>query len=163
MCVQTIFTITSIGLKVAEGIQANKAAKAQAAYSEQQARLARQTAEANAQRPLEAGRERLGQYLARTGQSNVDLARGSPVDAAAKVAERAQHDHLTTLHGGEVTAWHHKVAATNARAQGRAALQGALVGAGMSLLGEASKESWFGGNARRKASPHLSFIVPYGA
>ena len=93
-----------------------------------QARLARQTAAANAQRPLEEGRERLGQYLARTAQSNVDLARGSPVEAAAKIAERAQRDHLTTLHGGKVAVWGH---AANARARGRAALQGAFIDAGI--------------------------------
>lgn len=161
MCLQTALTIAGVGLKVAEGIQANKAAKVEAAYSEQQARLARQTAEANAQRPLDEGRERIGQYLARTGQTNVDLSRGSPVDAAAKIAERAQRDHLTTLHGGEVAAWEHKVDAANARARGRAALQGAIVGAGMSLLGEASKDNWFGGGAPRSGrTPHIGFIVP---
>jgi len=163
MCLQTVFTVASIGLKVAEGIQANKAAKAQAAYSEQQARLARQTAAANAQRPLEQGREVLGAYLARAAQSNVDLARGSPVDAAAKIAERAHRNHLTALHGGEVSAWHHRVDAANARARGRLALQGAFVDAGMSLLGEASKESWFGGAvARLHRRIGSGFIVPTG-
>lgn len=163
MCLQTAFMLASIGLKVAEGVQANKAAKAEAAYSEQQARLARQTAAANAQRPLDEGRERIGQYLARTGQSQVDLSRGSPVEAAAKIAERAQRDHLTTLHGGEVRAWGHKVDAANARTRGRNALQGAIIGAGMSLLGEAARESWFGGNARRKPPASAGyFIVPYG-
>jgi hypothetical protein len=162
MCLQTIVTVASIGLKVAEGIQANKAAKAEAAYSEHQARLARQTAAANAQRPLEEGREVLGAYLARAAQSNVDLARGSPVDAAAKIAERAQRNHLTALHGGEVAAWHHKVDAAAARARGRAALQGAVFGAGLSLLGEASQESWFGGGLRRRSPSRTIFIVPYG-
>jgi len=163
MCLQTALTVAGIGLKLAEGVQANKAAKRDAAYSELQARIVRQSAEANAQQPLNEGRERIGQYLARTGQSNVDLSRGSPVDAVAKIAERAQRDHLTTLHGGEVSAWAHKVDASNARARGRAALQGAAIGAGMSLLGEASKENWFGGNSRRKPSaPGSYFIVPYG-
>ena len=162
MCLQTAFTVASIGLRVAEGIQANKAAKAEAAASEQQARLARQTAAMNAQRPLDEGRERIGQYLAQTGQSNVDLSRGSPVDAAAKIAERAQRDHLTALHGGEVAAWGHKVDAVAARARGRSALQGAILGAGMSLLGEASKENWFGGNPRRSSQAgSRTFIVPY--
>ena len=162
MCLQTAFTVASIGLRVAEGIQANKAAKAEAAASEQQARLARQTAAMNAQRPLDEGRERIGQYLAQTGQSNVDLSRGSPVDAAAKIAERAQRDHLTALHGGEVAAWGHKVDAVAARARGRSALQGAILGAGMSLLGEASKENWFGGNTRRSSQAgSRTFIVPY--
>jgi hypothetical protein len=119
MCLQTALTVAGIGLKLAEGVQANKAAKAEVAYSEQQARIVRQSAEANAQQPLNDGRERIGQYLARTGQSNVDLSRGSPIDAAAKIAERAQRDHLTTLHGGEVSAWAHKVDAANARARGR--------------------------------------------
>ena len=162
MCLQTVFMVASIGLKVAEGIQANKAAKAEAAYSEQQARLARETAVANAQRPLDEGRERLGQYIARTAQSNVDLARGSPVDAAAKIAERAQREHLTVLHGGDVEAWAHNVNAANARARGRAALQGAVIGAGMSLLGQAANENWFGG--AKRAGPHSlgGFIVPFG-
>lgn len=160
MCLQTALTVAGIGLKLAEGVQANKAAKRDAAYSEQQSRIVRQSAEANAQQPLNDGRERIGQYLALTGQSNVDLSRGSPVDAAAKIAERAQRDHLTTLHGGEVSAWAHKVDAANARARGRAALQGAVVGAGMSLLGEASKENWFGGPARRTQRPYNYFVVP---
>lgn len=95
-------------------------------------------------------------------QSNVDLARGSPVEAAAKIAERAHRDHLTALHGGEVSAWHHKAEAVNARVRGRAALQGAIIGAGMSLLGEASKETWFGGNPRRSSQAgSRTFIVPY--
>jgi len=162
MCLQTAFTVASIGLRVAEGIQANKAAKAEAAASEQQARLARQTAAMNAQRPLDEGRLRIGQYLAQTGQSNVDLSRGSPVDAAAKIAERAQRDHLTTLHGGEIAAWGHKVDAVNARARGRSALQGAILGAGVSLLGEASKETWFGGIPRPSSQAgSRTFIVPY--
>ncbi|MBL8781846.1 MAG: hypothetical protein JNL06_13000 [Alphaproteobacteria bacterium] len=149
-------------MRVAEGIQANKAAKAEAVASEQQARLVRQTAAMNAQRPLDEGRERIGQYLAQTGQSNVDLSRGSPVEAAAKIAERAQRDHLTALHGGEVAAWGHKVDAVAARARGRSALQGAILGAGMSLLGEASKENWFGGNPRRSShAGSRTFIVPY--
>jgi hypothetical protein len=162
MCLQTVFTVASIGLKVAEGIQANKAAKAQAVYSEHQARLARQTAAANAQRPFEQGREHLGAYLARTAQSNVDLARGSPVDVAAKIAERTQRDHLTALHGGDVAAWHHKADAAAARARGRNALQGAVFDAGLSLLGEASRESWFGGGTRRRPAPYTVFVVPYG-
>ena len=163
MCLQTAVTVASIGLRVAEGIQATKVAKREAAISEQQAALARQTAAANAQRPLDEGRERIGQYLARAGQSNVDLARGSPVDAAASIAARAQREHLTTLHGGDVAAWSHKVDAANARARGRAALQGAVIGAGMSLLGEASRESWFGSApARRPRALQSSFVVPYG-
>jgi len=162
MCLQTAFMVASIGLKVAEGIQANKAAKAEGVTSEQQARLVRQTAAMNAQRPLDEGRERIGQYLTQTGQSNVDLSRGSTVDAAAKIAERAQRDHLAALHGGEVSAWGHKVDAANARTRGRDALQGAIIGAGMSLLGEAAKENWFGGNPRRSSpAGSRTFIVPY--
>lgn len=161
MCLQTAFTIASIGLRVAEGIQANKIAKAEAATSEQQARLVRQAAAMNAQRPLDDGRERIGRYLAQTGQSNVDLSRGSPVDAAAKIAERAQRDHLTALHGGEVAAWEHKLDAASARARGRSALRGATFGAGMSLLGEASKENWFGGTRRSSPAGSRTFIVPY--
>jgi hypothetical protein len=161
MCLQTVFTVASIGLKLADGIQANKAAKAQAVYSEHQARLARQMAAVNAQRPLEQGREHLGAYLARAAQSNVDLARGSPVDAAAKIGEQAQRNHLTALHGGEVAAWHHRVEAAHTRARGRGALQGALIGAGFSLLGEASRDDWFRSAAvplyRRAGS---GFIVP---
>jgi hypothetical protein len=163
MCLQTALTVVGVGLKVMDGIQANKAAKADAAISEQQARIARQTAAANAQRPLDDGRERIGRYLARTGQTNVDLSRGSPVDAAAKIAERAQRDHLVTLHGGEVSAWEHKIDAANARTRGRNALRGAMIGAGFSLLGEATKENWFGGTASRPLRPvHTAFVVPDG-
>jgi hypothetical protein len=162
MCVQTVLTIASVGLKIAEGVQATRAAKAEAAYSEQQARLARQTAAANAVRPLDEGRERLGQHLARAAQGNVDLAQGSPVDVAAKIAERAQRDHLTALHGGEVAAWQHKIDAANARARGRSALQGAIVGAGLSLLGQAAQENWFGGAPVRRRQPPSGFVVPYG-
>jgi hypothetical protein len=85
------------------------------------------------------------------------------VDVAAKIAERAQRDHLTTLHGGEVQAWSSNIAAANARARGRAALNGALFSAGLSLLGQASQENWF---APRPAQPRLvkgGFYVPYGA
>lgn len=161
MCLQTALTVAGIGLKFAEGVQASKAAKREAVVNEQHAGLARQTAAANAQRPLEEGRERIGRYLARAGQGNVDLAQGSPVDAAAKIAERAQRDHLSTLHGGEVQAWESNIAASNARARGRAALQSTLLGAGMSLLGEAARENWFAPS--RRPSPHLSagFRVPF--
>jgi hypothetical protein len=162
MCLHTALTIASLGLKVAEGVQAQKSAKREAAISEQQAALARQTAAANAQRPLDEGRERIGQYLARTGASNVDLARGSPVDVAADVATRAQREHLTTLHGGEVAALGYKVEAANARARGKAALQGAIIGAGTSLLGQASLESWFARSAPRRQSGFNSFVVPFG-
>ena len=72
MCLQTAFMIASVGMRIAEGVQANKAAKREAVISEQQATFARQTAAANAQRPLDEGRDRLGQFLARTGASNVD-------------------------------------------------------------------------------------------
>lgn len=160
MCTHTALTIAGFGLKIIDGVNANKAAKAEAAYSEQQARLARQTAAANAQAPLEAGREHLGQYLARTGQTQVDLSRGSPVDAAAKLTERAQRDHLTALHGGEVAAWSHKVDAANARVRGRAALQGAFVGAGLSLLGAAAQDNWFGGQPRKRETGVRWFSVP---
>lgn len=162
MCLQTVFAVASIGMKIAEGLQANAVAKSEAAYSQAQARIARQTAAANAQRPLDEGRERIGQHLARTAQGNVDPAQGSPVDVAAKIAERAQRDHLTTLHGGEVQAWHSNIAAANARARGRSALQGALFGAGMSLLGEASKENWFAPSPSRSRSLSGGFFVPYG-
>jgi hypothetical protein len=64
-----------------------------------------------------------------------------PGDATAKIAERIQHNYLTTLHGGEVAAWHNNIDA----ACGRIALQGAVAGARMSLLGEAAKENWFDG------------------
>ena len=160
MCLQTVFAIASIGMKIAEGVQANAAAKSEAAYAQAQGRLARQTAAANAQRPLEEGRERLGQHLARIAQGNADTAQGSPVDVAAKIAERAERDHLTTLHGGEVEAWQSNIAAANARARGRAALNGALFGAGMSLLGQAANENWF---APRAPSRRISggFTVPY--
>lgn len=161
MCLQTAITVASIGLKVADGVQANKAAKREAAISEQQAALARQTAAANAQRPLDEGRNRLGQFLARTGASNVDPSRGSPVDVAADIASRAQRDHLTTLHGGEVEAWGHKIDAANARARGKSALQGALIGAGLSLLGEASRENWFAPRQAPSRRPSGGFIVPY--
>jgi hypothetical protein len=161
MCLQTVITIASLGMKIAEGAQANAAAKSEAAYAHAQGRLARNTAVANAQRPLEEGRERLGKHLARAAQSNVDPSQGSPVDVAAKIAERAERDHLTTLHGGEVQAWHQNIAAANARARGRAALNGALFGAGMSLLGQAANENWF---APRAPARRLSggFTVPYG-
>lgn len=162
MCLQTVFAIASIGLKIAEGVQANAAAKSEAAYAQAQGRLARNTAAANAQRPLDEGRERLGQHLARTAQGNADLAQGSPVDVAAKIAERAQRDHLTTLHGGEVQAWHSNIAAANARARGRAALQGALLGAGMSLLGQASRENWFAPSPSPSRRMSGGFFVPYG-
>ena len=162
MCLQTALTIASIGLKVAEGVAASRAAKAEAVYSEQQAALARQTAAANAQRPLDEGRDRLGQHLARTGASNVDPSRGSPVDVAADIATRAQREHLTALHGGDVAAWGHKIDAANARARGKAALQGAFIGAGMSLLGQASQENWFGGGPLRQKRGLSSFVVPFG-
>jgi len=161
MCLQTALTVVGVGFRVLEGIQANKAAKADAAVSEQQARIARQTVAANAQTPLDDGRERIGRYLARTGQTSVDLSRGSPVDAAAKIAERAHRDHLMALHGGEVSAWEHKIDAANARTRGRNALHGAIVGAGMSLLGEASKDNWFGGTtSHRLRTLHTGFVVP---
>jgi len=165
MCLQTVTAIATLGLKVAEGMQANRAAKAYAAYSEQQARLARQTAAVNAQRPLEEGRERLGAYLTRTAQTSVDTTSGSPVDAAAKIAEQAQRNHLTTLHGGEVAAWEHKIDAANARVRGNNALRGAVIGAGMSLLGEASRENWFGSSPSRTRARTLhnsQFVVPLG-
>jgi len=161
MCLQTAFTVASIGLRIAEGIRANHAAKTDAATSEQHARLARQTAALNAQRPLLEGREHVDRHLVQSGQSNVDLSRGSPMDAAAKIAERAQREHLTALHGGEVSAWEHKIDAANARTRGRNALHGAILDAGVSLLGEAAKESWFGGTmSRRFRKPHTGFVVP---
>ncbi len=162
MCLQTVFAIASIGMKIAEGVQANAAAKSEAAYAQAQGRLARQTAAANAQRPLEEGRERLGQHLARIAQGNADLSQGSPVDVAAKIAERAQRDHLTTLHGGEVQAWHSNIAAANARARGRNALQGALFGAGLSLLGQAANENWFASSPAPSRRMSGGFFVPYG-
>ena len=162
MCLQTVFTIASLGLKIAEGVQANAAAKSEAAYAQAQGRLARNTAVANAQRPLEEGRERLGQHLARTAKGNADPAQGSPVDVAAKIAERAERDHLTTLHGGEVQAWAQNIAAANARARGRVALQGSLLGAGMSLLGQAAKENWFAPASPRGRSLSGGFFVPFG-
>ena len=161
MCLQTALTIASIGLRVVEGVQANKTAKREAAISEQQAALARQTAAANAQRPLDEGRDRLGQLLARTGASNVDPSRGSPVDVAADIASRAQREHLIALHGGEVAAWGHKIDAVNARARGKAALQGALIGAGLSLLGGASRENWFAPRPAPARRPSGGFFVPY--
>jgi hypothetical protein len=75
------------------------------------------------------GGERLGAYLARTAQTSVDTASGSPVGAAAKIAEQAQRNHLTILHGGEVAAWEHKVNAANARVRGSNALHAAVIGA----------------------------------
>jgi hypothetical protein len=158
MCLQTATTIATIGLKVADGVMANRTAKADAIYREQQAHLARQTAAINAQRPLDEGRERLGAYLARAAQAGVDTASGSPVDAAAKIAERAQRNHLTALHGGEVAAWEHKIDAANARVRGANILRGAVIGAGLSLLGEASRENWFGGRSGHRA--HTGFYVP---
>lgn len=119
MCLQTALTVASVGLKLAEGAQAGRAEKIEAAVNEQRARLARQTAAANAERPLAEGRIRIGRHLARSGQAGVDLARGSPVDVVAAIAADAQRAHLTALHGGDVAAWEHGVAAAGARTRGR--------------------------------------------
>lgn len=162
MCLQTALTIASVGLKLAEGAQAGRAAKVEAAVNAHQARLARQTAAVNAQVPLERGREQLGRFVARSAQSNVDLARGSPVDAAAAIAARAHHAHLTALHGGDVAAWENDIAAENARARARAARQGAWLGAGLSLLGQAADENWFARPPRRQGVRGTDFFVPYG-
>jgi hypothetical protein len=87
------------------------------------------------------------------------VSQGSPVGVAAKIAERAQRDHLTTLHGGEVQAWHSNIAAANARARGRNALQGALFGAGLSLLGQGANENWFTPSPSRARSLSGGFFV----
>jgi hypothetical protein len=157
MCLQTALTIASVGLKLAEGAQAARAAKIEAAVNEQRARLARQTAAANAERPLAEGRLRIGRYLARSGQTGVDLARGSPVDVVAAIAADAHRGHLTALHGGDVAAWEHGVAAAGARTRGRNAMRSAVADGALTLLGQAATENWFG-NTRQKRG---GFTVPY--
>ena len=157
MCLQTALTIASVGLKIAEGAQAARAAKVEAAYSEQHARLARQTAVANAARPLAEGRARIGRHLAQSGQAGVDLARGSPADVAAAIASDAQRAHLTTLHGGDVAAWEHGVSAASARARARNAMRSAVADGALTLLGHAATENWFGTTRRKRGG----FTVPY--
>jgi hypothetical protein len=41
-------------------------------------------------------------------------------------------------------------------------LQGALVGAGMSLLGQASQENWFARSAPPRLRGFNNFVVPFG-
>lgn len=163
MCLQTALTVAGIGLKIVEGMQANSAAKAEARVSEQRAGLARQAAASSAQAPLYEGRDRLGAYIARTAQGNADLSQGSPLDMGSRITEEAYRKHLGTLRDGEVSAWEHKTDASNARARGRSALNGAILNGAFSLLGEASKEDWFSTRRQQRSPPYGSpFIVPFG-
>lgn len=99
----------------------------QAASYEQNAKLARQQAQYNANQKRRETSALLSRQRAAYGASGVQVNTGSPVDFIAETAEQGEMDALMMLYGGEAEA-------SMMQSRARQSRLGGILGAGTSLL-----------------------------
>lgn len=133
----------SAGMDLLSGVFGYLSAQNNASIAQSRADLIRIEAEANAQRYAEQAAQFEAHEKVMYLASGVKLA-GSPIDALATTA-RIAHENVEAIRmGGEAKAMDEETAASNAEAQGRAALVGGFdrtVGMGISSYAAASGQN----------------------
>ena len=155
MCTMLATVIGAAGTLM-QGMAANSAAKAQAAAANQNARIA----EAQAHDAIERGGQeelRLRRQMAQLqgtqrsalAASGMDIDSGSALDVQDASMREGEQDAVAIRFNAAREGWGHQVQAANyrneasaARAAGRNALFGSIVGAGTSLLSAAGPGTW---------------------
>lgn len=155
MCTMLAAAIGAAGTLM-QGMAANSAAKAQAAAANQNARIA----EAQARDAIDRGGQeelRLRRQMAQLqgaqrsmlAASGVDVDSGSALDVQDASMREGEQDAAAIRFNAAREGWGHQVQAVNyrneasaARAAGRNALFGSIVGAGTSLLSAAAPGAW---------------------
>ena len=155
MCTMLATVIGAAGTLM-QGVAANSAARAQAAAANQNARIA----EAQAHDAIERGGQeelRLRRQMAQLqgtqrsmlAASGVDVDSGSALDVQDASMREGEQDAAAIRFNAAREGWGHQVQAANyrneasaARAAGRNALFGSVVGAGTSLLSAAGSGAW---------------------
>lgn len=155
MCTMLAAAIGAAGTLM-QGMAANSAARAQAAAANQNARIA----EAQAHDAIErGGQEELrfrrqmaihrGAQRSALAASGVDVDSGSALDVQNASMREGEHDAAAIRFNAAREGWGYQVQAANyrneaaaARAAGRNALFGSVVGAGTSLLSAAGPGAW---------------------
>jgi hypothetical protein len=158
-------TIALIGMQLAGGVMkanaARKAAQAQAAQDEYNARLSEAAAgdtrlrgQTQESAVKELTSERISTGRAQLGASGVDVASGSAVDTLAGQRARGELAALVVRGNAARSAWGYESQASNFRAKAKYALEqgddaalGALLGAGGEALGMASTAGAFKSSA----------------
>jgi len=156
MCTFALLSIVGAGISAAgsvvQGVQANQAAKAQAAAYEQQARA---DAQASA---YEAQKERRQQELvaanarAQVGASGVAFS-GSPTEVLSSNAQQGALDIAAIQYGSQLRQNNLTTQAGISRASGKSAMVGGLINAGSSFVSgitnlyDPSRAVRFGGSA----------------
>ncbi len=126
------FTAISAGSKILQGVQQNRAAKAEAELLEEQGRIESQEAQREAQRVADDRRKfRKKQTLAFL-KNGVTLA-GSPLLVIEETIQKSQEEVNAIVKQGRARTLLRFQQAALQRAQGRAALLGGFLGAGTSI------------------------------
>ncbi|GHT01477.1 hypothetical protein AGMMS50276_29560 [Synergistales bacterium] len=163
MCT-VMMTALSAASSLAQGMAAQSSAKAQAAAAEQNARMAEEQADDAVKR---GGREEhkfrrqiaihQGQQRAGLAASGVDVDSGSAGLLQEASRNEAEEDVSVIRFNAQREAWGYQAQATDyrnqasaARASGRNAMTGGVIGAGASLLSLAGDGGWLG---KAKAAP----------
>ncbi|GHV34457.1 hypothetical protein FACS1894187_05040 [Synergistales bacterium] len=171
MCT-VMMTALSAASSLAQGMAAQGAAKAQALSAEQNARMAEEQAKDSVKR---GGREEnkfrrqiaihQGQQRAALAASGVDVDSGSAELLQDASRGEAEEDASVIRFNAQREAWGHQAQATDyrnqasaARAAGRNAMTGGVIGAGASLLSLAGDGGWF---SKTKTTPKPAVYSKY--
>lgn len=124
----------SVAGKLTEGIEANRAARAQANVDEENGRLSVLEGEQQAQRTREDERMQAGAMLAAMGGDGVQLGSGSAADVLAESAYQRELEVLNLRTRAIGQARNLNQSADDRRKAGRAALIGSVFGAAATAL-----------------------------
>ena len=170
MCTTIAATLLTAGMSIAQGVSADRAARAEAAVQEQNARnqeiMAVDAVKRGGQEETKLRRRMAilrGQQRAQAAASGLNVDAGSMADIQDASMVEGEHDvstnalnHAREAWGHNVQATNHKNAASAARAAGRNAFMGGLLGAGTSLLSLATPAVSMGGSSAIRLSAGTS-------
>jgi hypothetical protein len=126
------FTVISAGSKVLQGVQENKAAKAEAELLEQQGRIEAAEAQAEAQRVADERRKFQKRQILAFLKNGVALS-GSPLLVVEETIRKSQEEVNAIATAGRARTMLRFQQAALERARGRNALIGGFLGAGTTL------------------------------
>ena len=166
MCTTIATTLLTAGLSIAQGVSADRAARAEAATMEQNARnqeiMAQDAVKRGGQEETKLRRRMAilrGQQRAQAAASGLEVDSGSMADIQDASMVEGEHDVSTNAMNHARESWGHNVQAVNyknaasaARAAGKNAFMGGLLGAGGSLLSLATPAVSMGGSNSIKLS-----------
>jgi hypothetical protein len=138
---------------LSQGMQAKNAAKYNAKLAEQNAAMARDQANADAQAQQRDARRTIGLARANYGASGVTL-EGSPLDVLEQSAALAELDRQTILYKGEVRATGYGNEAALEKHRGKTAMMEGIMGAGSAIvMGYGKYNERYGKGSTQKPAP----------